>query len=733
MTIENHKYHWNPTFRHRDLEKYKNKDEDYIDFYFNNTGYNKIYQNYLLPNIRLYDNKISINHWQLRDSIKASSNYKVNNNIYYIFDHSIRKINSKDTSFDTEDAEKDSFTKSSTVVNFNFKPRCFTEKQGLIACGGLIGPDDRGYPSNWNNSDRESLGVNHAGNGDDTAAEADIPCKPVEVLNDNVLNDNTNYSNPSLWKGIIQLHDTNTNISQSLVLGQFITNCVALLPISSNQYDMFSCNNDNHMYQCNINNSRVVLTKRYSDLKFALNYVALSNDSRTMVVSGDTNKFAIYRKNEFDNLFTLNYDTQPSWGNSTIIKNERIPRYALPDHTSKLDLEDMTASNNSSCANLSSNLNGRHIYEAPNSDHGFYTSFSNNDLQFATIFQNGVCLIYDTRNMYKPMIEINSTRPYSHSGSFRVCKYSNSIDDLLFITEHQSRIHVVDTRNFTNHQVISIPSKVETTSAGNIFSDDNSNPNASDLPNDVTTARTVPLDKLIPSIAPYPELCSKTTNEYNSLQEKGLYLINQDPPNYSNRDDNQIRDRNNINPDFIYDYYHNESEFDSSGIIMENGNTSRNRKIKSHHPGSDPYNFDFRLQRIRTNSYENNNWNNSPNSKTSSVNNTNQLLNDQNNNYPSMGSNNPTRDVYNASQLSGFPLSRRGGTSLWSAYTDDFTRDTITSYVTLESADESNICGLDCMQDSNGNDSLIVGYDYGLLQWNINSWARRSFSSYEFT
>lgn len=177
--------------------------------------------------------------------------------------------------------------------------------------------------------------------------------------------------------------------------------------------------------------------KRYADLKFPLNNASLSHDGQTMVVSGDSNKFAVYNQNELTNQFSLHYDNHPSWG-SSVNRVRRIPRFALPDESEYIE----------------------NIYEAPNSDHGFYNCFSENDLQFATVFQNGTCAIYDIRNMATPMAEISSTRPHSHNGAFRVCRFSYGLDDLLFISEHQGRVHVVDTRNYVNHQVIVIPDKV---------------------------------------------------------------------------------------------------------------------------------------------------------------------------------------------------------------------------------------------------------------------------------
>ena len=52
----------------------------------------KIYQNYLAPNLELFDAKVTINHWQLRDCIKPYSGSS-NGELYYIYDHSIRSLN----------------------------------------------------------------------------------------------------------------------------------------------------------------------------------------------------------------------------------------------------------------------------------------------------------------------------------------------------------------------------------------------------------------------------------------------------------------------------------------------------------------------------------------------------------------------------------------------------------------------------------------------------------------
>ena len=253
-----------------------------------------------------------------------------------------------------------------------------------------------------------------------------------------------------IWKGIISIYNEDTNESKSLIMGQFINNCVTLHQKSTQQYDLLTCNNDGHMYQCDISNRDVELVRRYSDLNFPLNNAALSHDGKTLIVSGDSNRVAIYKQDQLINRFTLNYSHNSNWGTSTNPSVVQLPSYSVHDNTSMVD---------------------SNIIEAGKGDHGFYNCFSENDMLFSTLFQNGVCLIYDVRNTSTPLAEISSTRPNSHNGAFRVCRFSYGLDDLLFISEHQGRVHVVDTRNFINHQVILIPDKLNTEQESTITPD----------------------------------------------------------------------------------------------------------------------------------------------------------------------------------------------------------------------------------------------------------------------
>ncbi|CAI4657198.1 CRL_G0038530.mRNA.1.CDS.1 [Saccharomyces cerevisiae] len=92
---------------------------------------------------------------------------------------------------------------------------------------------------------------------------------------------NSHYSNPNIWKGIVEFYNQETDTmmtlrwaSSSIIVSHFMT-------------------------------GPITLVKRYADLKFPLNNASLSHDGQTMVVSGDSNKFAVYNQNELTNQFLL--------------------------------------------------------------------------------------------------------------------------------------------------------------------------------------------------------------------------------------------------------------------------------------------------------------------------------------------------------------------------------------------------------------------------------------------
>lgn len=695
-----------------------------------NTGSDKVYQNYMMPGLELYDAKVSINHWQLRDCLKHSSTDP--GQLYYIYDHQIRSLNTGEVSLKEyqynhrlkkmthSKARRNSFNvmgktplssgsapfirgnsnvPSKKQADFNFKPRSFTECDGLIACGGLVGPDDKGFPTNWTRL------ANELNNGEPMPPAAE----PVKLSSNNVLSDHSNYSNPNIWKGILSLHSNETGISSSFIMGQFINNCVTLSARSTQEYDLYACNNDGHLYQCNINNRGAELVRRYSDLKFALNNAAISHDSKTLIASGDSNKFAIYRQNELEGQFLLSYDNQSDWG-SSFVRSRRIPRFALPDGSGFID----------------------HVYEAPNGDHGFYSSFSENDLQFATLFQNGVCLIYDVRKMESPLTEITSTRPHSHNGAFRVCKFSYGLDDLLFVSEHQGRVHVVDTRNFMNHQVILIPDKLKneteeliTTNITELNNDTrrrniplvsalsrvssssslssfatgrrrHSNPTPPPSINTepwLTSATSIPLRYLEPQVLPYPKAVNKLTNNFVVSQQTNE-LQREETPSTG------IRPRRRSS--------YRIRRFSTSSNVCENTEGIDPAIIEApnaeqHYQRVDNYNY----QEQRTGIFARDARARTPSNATFEED-----------------------EMYDAYTDMTNETSRHLN-SRFDFTAGDYSIDSLANYSNSEFTEENNISGIDWIEDRNGS-ALVIGTDYGIMKWNINSWARRSFSSYDF-
>ena len=804
-----------------------------------NTGSDRVYQNYMMPGLELYDARVTINHWQLRDCIKPYS--KDPSRLYYIYDHSIRTLDTDPSTLsqndlntntndnndkapfnskyanklcrrhsiynNTSSSSNPTKVKSSLYINFkkpskklvefNFKPRCFTELDGLTACGGLIGSDDKGFPTNWNRLSHETNGSN---------SPIPSPAQPINIASTGVLTNNTNYSNSSIWKGILSLYNENLDLSLTLILGQFINNCVTLFQNSTNNYSLYACNNDSHIYQCNISNRDVQLLRRYSDLKFPLNNAALSHDGKTMVVSGDSNKFALYRKDELTDLFTLNYDPSLNWDLTDTNRTctvKRQTRFNVPDPSERLD---------------------SNIYTTRKGDHGFYNCFSENDLQFATLFQNGICLIYDIRNTEQPLAEITSTRPNSHNGSFRVCRFSYGLDDLLFISEHQGRVHIVDTRNFDNHQVIMIPDTVQTidnsmkqnkthetvvspiffnndpvnnnnnsnsrrtsiypllptgtdslspsmtNSTSSLFGNNNNNSNNNNnnnnnnnriLPNRnnvhasntkrrfsapsstktidpwITQALTIPIKYLEPEILPFPRVFDRTpvSHRYGHYQYGNgtmqTYTRHLHHPSNTSVDSSSY-------------------SFSSSDAVIGEDYTSHNQNDVNYGGPNDNRNT-FRVRRFSTTS-------NNADDKD--------YLFDDKDNFPidpeistsdNVSGSNGQRvrnslfdDILTNESRYLTRQSRGSGNNDYMNSNDDtfysgpfevvtntlyhsptYNERTVLNFPDNEFGEENNISGIDWIQDRNGS-SLIIGTDYGIIKWNINSWARRSFSSYDF-
>ena len=205
------------------------------------------------------------------------------------------------------------------------------------------------------------------------------------------------------WRGLFSFYNRETQQSLGIRLGTYINNNASVNKVSNGTYTSYVCNNDKYLYSTHISNSAIAVDDSVN-LEFPLNHSALSDDHKNLVVLGDCSKIFLLHPGQQDG----------------VLRRDNI----IDTHC----------------------------------DSGFSTSFSGSGQQFASCFQDGTCLIYDTRNVGAgPIKTVHSTRKNSSNGAFRCLKYSRGTDDLLVISEHVGRVHVIDSRDFSNHQVIVLP------------------------------------------------------------------------------------------------------------------------------------------------------------------------------------------------------------------------------------------------------------------------------------
>lgn len=205
------------------------------------------------------------------------------------------------------------------------------------------------------------------------------------------------------WRGLFSFFNRETQQMSSIRLGTYINNNASVNKVSNSSFKSFVCNNDKHLYSTHISGSQITVEDSVN-LEFPLNHSALSDDHKNLVVLGDCSKIFLLHPGQQDGV-----------------------------------------------------LRRDNILDTP-CDSGFSTSFSGSGRQFASCFQDGTCMIYDVRNVGAgPIKTIHSTRKNSSNGAFRCLKYSRGTDDLLIITEHVGRVHVIDSRDYSNHQVIVLP------------------------------------------------------------------------------------------------------------------------------------------------------------------------------------------------------------------------------------------------------------------------------------
>lgn len=183
-------------------------------------------------------------------------------------------------------------------------------------------------------------------------------------------------------------------------IGQMINNSVTVdkVPGSSNQYKSYICNNDRKLYSADARSSNIIINQPIQ-FQSSLNNCKMSPDFKTVVTVGDCSDiFIVHPEQPFKTA-------------------EKIKT---------------------------------------NSDSGFSTAFSKGGVQFTTCFQSGEAYIYDVRNLTKPLHTVHTTRKLTQ-GSFRNVRTADPLEDVVFISEHEGRIHIIDTRDFNKHMVILLP------------------------------------------------------------------------------------------------------------------------------------------------------------------------------------------------------------------------------------------------------------------------------------
>lgn len=212
--------------------------------------------------------------------------------------------------------------------------------------------------------------------------------------------------------GLFTFYNPELGELKTVRVGEMINNDVAIY-LDTLRYDGYICNNDLFLYCLDINGSAMTVTAQINcEVNTCLNNVVSNPQCRKLLtVLGDT---------------SLLYMVDPS-SPLPIIKT--IPT----DH-----------------------------------DLGFGIAYHDDGRMFSLVFQDGLCLLYDIRNLDQPLVEIKLTRPGHTPGAFRLCKFLPGLNqnDMLLVLEHVGRVHMIDLRRASpetidDHQVLVMPVALE--------------------------------------------------------------------------------------------------------------------------------------------------------------------------------------------------------------------------------------------------------------------------------
>lgn len=205
-------------------------------------------------------------------------------------------------------------------------------------------------------------------------------------------------------KGTFAVYCESTYQLASHELGDYINNSVAVFNHEPSRLNAVVCNNDHNVYFLDVAGAGGDMTVGSTlNLGAALNHAAVSPDGKTAVVLGDFPEITICHSD--------------------------------------------------------SRAHDWHVSETLHSSHdlGFSAAFHPSGTMFAAAFQKGVANLYDVRNTSRPMTMIYSTRSEDMAGAFRSLKFTTGSEDLVFLSEQNDRVHIVDLRDFDCHQVLNVP------------------------------------------------------------------------------------------------------------------------------------------------------------------------------------------------------------------------------------------------------------------------------------
>lgn len=345
--------------------------------------------------------RITIKHWQLRDLVSVSTERP--SLVYYPTDNKVNSIDLAASAVAASASEEGSISES---------PRATRNSQAEVV--------------------------------------AEFGFEPRSIQNLNNIVAVAGVKSTREQAGKIGVVDRVSGVKIERELGQYINNSLCLYtdyddedsgygePSSNNSNSPMRalvCNNDKNLYWLQIGNDRIEI-EREMPFPASLNHASISPDRKMIVACGDIGQVYLSPAHETransKNIFQLNDSSGSLAGTGSTIN---------------------AYSKSKSCSYQS----WQTLETWP--DYGFSTSFHSSSIVFGVAFQPGVAQLFDVRNLSEPLTQIYSTRPKDWTGAFRCLKFASGPQDLVFISEQMGRVHLVDLRNFENHQVLSVPDR----------------------------------------------------------------------------------------------------------------------------------------------------------------------------------------------------------------------------------------------------------------------------------